>query len=96
MPDKRCLITGTALRHEVKKVFYKLPTSENQKHSVSISLFCSGFSFYEHFTRQFTVAVFYIQNRKMCLSKNILCQYFAVFCPAWDSFSSENILYVAA
>ena len=37
---------------------------------------------------------FYIQNRKMCLSKKILYQYFVVFCPAWDSFFSENILYV--
>ena len=25
-----------------------------------ISLFCSGFSFYEHFNRQFTPVVFYI------------------------------------
>ena len=39
---------------------------------------------------------FYIQNRKMCLSKQILYQHFALFCPARDSFSSENILYVAA
>ena len=30
----------------------------------------------------------------MCLSKNILYQCFIVFCPAWDSLSSENILYV--
>ena len=35
---------------------------------------------------------FYIQNRKMCLSKKILYQYFVAFCPAWNSFSSENIL----
>ena len=26
-------------------------------------------------------------------SKKILYQYFIVFCPAWDSFPSENILY---
>ena len=39
---------------------------------------------------------FYIQNRKMCLSKKILYQYFVVFCPADDRFSSENILYVVA
>ena len=37
---------------------------------------------------------FYIQNRKMCLSKKILYQYIVVFCRAWDNFSSENILYV--
>ena len=28
----------------------------------------------------------------MCLSKKISYQYFVVFCPAWDSFSSESIL----
>ena len=30
----------------------------------------------------------------MCLSKKILYQHIVVFCPAWDSFFSENILYV--
>ena len=30
----------------------------------------------------------------MCLSKKILYQYFIAFCPAWNSFSSKNILYV--
>ena len=33
---------------------------------------------------------FLVPNRTMRLSKKILYQYF--FCPAWDSFSSENIL----
>ena len=33
---------------------------------------------------------FYIQNCKMCFNKKILYQYF-VFCPTWDSFSSEKI-----
>ena len=27
----------------------------------------------------------------MCSSKKFLNQYFVVFCPAWDSFSSEKI-----
>ena len=36
---------------------------------------------------------FYIQNRKMCFTKKDLYQYF-VFCPAWNSFSSENFLYI--
>ena len=41
------------------------------------------------------VQFFYIQNRKVCLSKKILYHYFVgFFCPAWDSFPSENILYV--
>ena len=39
---------------------------------------------------------FYIQDRKMCLSKKVLYQYIVVFFPAWDSFSYENILYVTA
>ena len=38
------------------------------------------------------VNFFYIQNGK-CFSKKILYQYFIVFCPAWDNFSSENIWY---
>ena len=40
--------------------------------------------------------VFYIENREMCLSKKILQQYSAglFFWSAWDSFSSENMLYV--
>ena len=32
----------------------------------------------------------------MCLNKKILYQYFVVFFPSWDSFSSENIFYVIA
>ena len=37
---------------------------------------------------------FEIQNRKMCLSKKTLYQYFfGFFCPYGDSFSSGNILY---
>ena len=30
----------------------------------------------------------------MRLSKKILYQNFVIFCPAWDSFFSESILYV--
>ena len=38
--------------------------------------------FYERFNRQFTYATLCIQNRKMCLSKKILYEYFvAFFCP---------------
>ena len=35
---------------------------------------------------------FNIQNRKKYLSKKILFQYYVVFCPSLDNFSSENIL----
>ena len=34
-----------------------------------------------HFHRQFTYAVFYFQNRKMCLSRKIFHQYFVDFLP---------------
>ena len=37
---------------------------------------------------------FHIQNGEMCLSKKILYQYLFVYCPSWDSSSSENSLYV--
>ena len=74
----------TAVRRELKKVFHKFPTSENlEAFGKHRSFFRSGF-FYEHFNRQFTEVVFFF-------CKKILCQYF-VFCPAWDSFSSGNIL----
>ena len=36
---------------------------------MSIGIPCSGFSFDEHFNRQFRYAVFYIQTRKICFSK---------------------------
>ena len=45
------------------------------------SLSCSGFSFYEHFSRQFIFVVWYIHNRKICFSKKILYQYFVSFLP---------------
>ena len=88
MSDKSCFTTDTAVRRELKKI-YKLP----QKDSVSIGLCCSGFSLYEYFNTQFIYS-FFIENHKMCFSKKILYQYFVSFCPALDSFSSENILLV--
>ena len=77
---------------KLKKLFESYRRLKTRKYSVSIDRSCSGFSFYMHFKRQFTYTVFYILNRRMCLSKTILHQYFVVFCPFWDSFSSENIL----
>ena len=50
---------GTQLSGEkLKKFFISYRRLKTQKHSVSISLFCSGFSFYEHFNKLFTEAVF--------------------------------------
>ena len=58
-------MTDTGARREAKKVFISYRRPKTQKHLVSIDLFCSGFSFYEYFSRQFTEAVFYIQNPKI-------------------------------
>ena len=34
-----------------------------------------------------------MQNRKMCLNRKIYKNTLSLFCPAWDSFSSGNILF---
>ena len=82
----------TVVQCEVLKKIISYWRLKTQKHSVRIGFSCSGFSFYEHFNRQFNYAVFYIQNWKMCLSKMILCQYFVgCFFLVWDRFSSGNI-----
>ena len=67
--------------------FYKLPTSQNSQDSV--------FCFTNSLIERFLCRCFYIQNSKMCLSNNLFYQNFLVFCLAWDSFSSENILYMS-
>ena len=42
--------------------------------------FLIWFYFYYYFNRQFSFAIpFYVQNRKICLSKNIFYQYFVGF-----------------
>ena len=76
---------------KLKKMFISYRHLKIHKLLVIICLSCPAFSFYEHFNRQLTYAVFYIQNRNISLNKKILYQYFVVFCPVWDSFSSENI-----
>ena len=91
MSDESCFRTDRTVRRQFFISYQRLKT---RKHLVSICFYRSGFSFYEHFNMQITEAFFYIQNRNMCLSKNHLYQHFVVFCPAWDSFTSENILYV--
>ena len=48
------------------KIFLSYQGLESQEHSLGKGLSYSGFSFYEHFNRQFTYAAFFIQNRKMC------------------------------
>ena len=76
---------------KLKKMFISYWHLKIHKLLVIICLSCPAFSFYEHFNRQLTYAVFYIQNRNISLNKKILYRYFVVFCPVWDSFSSENI-----
>ena len=56
----------------------------------------SGFSFKNILTGSLLMQSFHIQKRKMCFSRKILYQYFVVFYPAWDSFSSENNFYYIA
>ena len=65
---------------------------KTQKHSVSMGLCCSVFSFHGHLNRQCTYAVsLYSKPSEMFEQKDFIpihCCCF--FCPAWDSFSSEN------
>ena len=66
-----------------------------QKHFVSIDFSCSGFSFHEHFNRQFTYGVFFIFKTPGCaLVKRFYSNTLSHFWPVWDSFLTENILYV--
>ena len=71
-PTKAASERTQLLGLKLKKSFASYQRLKTDKHSVSIDLPCSGFSFYERFNRQFTCAVFYIQNRKMCFTKKIL------------------------
>ena len=50
----------TVVRHEVKKELISYQRLEIQTYLVLIGFSCSGFSFYEHFIRQFVYAFFFI------------------------------------
>ena len=58
MYDKNCFITATAIRRQVKKVFYKLPMSENSEAFGKYGPFLLWFFFYENFNKQSTKVVF--------------------------------------
>ena len=60
--DKSCFTTDTVVCREVKKCFTSYRGLETHNHLVSIGFSCSCFSFYEHFNRQFTYAVFLHSN----------------------------------
>ena len=93
MNTESCLTTNAIVWHEVKKtISYR--RLEPQKYLVSIGLPCSGFPFYGHFNRQFTYAVFVIFNTVWCIWVKRFYTNTLFFGPAWNSFSSENILYV--
>ena len=64
MSNKSCFTTDTVVRREVN-FFLSYPRLKTQKHAVSVDLSNSSFSFHEHFNRQLTYAVFYIQTGKM-------------------------------
>ena len=53
--------------HEFKYIYISYQHLKTQKHSVCLGLSCSGFSFNEHFNRQFTYAVFYIFKTGRCV-----------------------------
>ena len=58
MFDESCFTTDTVVWHEVKKELINYRRLEIQMHLVWIGFSCSGFSFYEHFIRQFTYGAF--------------------------------------
>ena len=55
----------------------------------------SCFPFYDDFNKQFTDAVFYIQNRIMCLSKKNLYQYFVAFFALLGTASPLETFYMS-
>ena len=78
---------------KLKFFFISYRPLKTQKHLVSIDIYYFGF-FMKSLTDNLLMQFFYVPDRTMCLIKKILQQYFIVFCPVWDNFSSENNLYV--
>ena len=77
MSNKSCITMDTVVRLEVKKII-SCWCLEINKHWVSISLSCSDFS-WNILINNLIAQFFYIQNRKIRLSRKILCQYYRVF-----------------
>ena len=88
------LTRGASQRTRLSGVKLKLKKNSSfvlkLKHSVSIGVSCSGFSFYENFNWQV------IQNRKMCLSEKIFCQYFVDFLPCLGHLSKHFMCHYVA
>lgn len=81
---------------KLKNVFIGYRRLKTYDYSISIDLHCFGF-FYEHFSRYFTDVFFpYSKMYNVFEHKHfitILCCFF-LFWSTWESFSSENILYI--
>ena len=71
-PTKAALQQSQLPGVKLKKYFISYRRFKTQKHSVSIGVSCTGFSLYEHFNRYLLIKLFYIQNRKVSLSKTLL------------------------
>ena len=93
MSGESCFRTDTVGRCEFSKKIISCGRLKNRKHLVSAGLSCSDFSFYEHFNRH--MQFFYIQNRWMCLSKKILCQYFWGFFALLGTASPLKTFYMS-
>ena len=81
---------------KLKKSFISYRRLKTQRHSVNIGFPCPGFPFCEHFNRQFTYAVFDIQNRKTCFNKHILYQYFIFLLGAGAPLKKIHIHFFSA
>ena len=91
--DESCFTTDTFVPPEVKKL-QVTDVLKTYKHYVGIDFFCSGFSSYEHFNRQYDYAIFFKCKTLGCVSKKMYANTLLVFCAAWDASPSENIFYV--
>ena len=90
MSDKSCFITDAFVRRKVKQTNVLKLRETFGKYRPFVLVFL----FMNMLIDSLFMQLFYIQNRQMYLSEKILYHYFVVFCPAWDSFPSESILYV--
>ena len=92
MSDENCFTTETVVRREVKNFFIRYRGRGNH-----IGISCSGVSFHKHFNRHFIYAVFIFKTIRCVyqLIKIFFTNTFVIFCPAWNSFSSENICIVS-
>ena len=86
MPDKKMIYVQRKLLHNghscptwsSKKIF-SYRRFKTQKHWVSVGLSCSGFSFYGHFNRQLTYAVFVAFKTVRCVwAKIFFVSFFAL------------------